>query len=313
MNYKILLTSTSFQDTPGAHQKLLEEQNFEIKRLRGPLKEIELIGIIDKFDGIICGDDEITKDVIIKGACGKLKVISKYGIGLDKIDLSTAKKKNVIICNCPGVNKETVAEHVFALLLTYIKNIIQSNEIIQNQAWHRYIGNDLHNKTIGVLGTGNIGKQVIIRALAFVIKVIDFYKFQDIEFKKKYNIKYLNSQKELFQKSDIISLNMSLDSNTRNIINTESINLMKRGVIIINTARAGLVNNNDILKGIEKKIIEGYLTDVLEEEPMIPNHPFILNRKILITPHIGSRTYENIEKQGTMAVKNLLMNLKKNE
>ena len=171
----------------------------------------------------------------------------------------------------------------------------------------------MYNKTIGVLGTGNIGKQVIIRALAFGMKVIAFDKFQDIEFKKKYNIKYLNSQKELFQKSDIISLNMSLDSNTRNIINTESINLMKRGAKIINTARAGLVNNNDILKGIEKKIIEGYLTDVLEEEPMIPNHPFILNRKILITPHIGSRTYENIEKQGTMAVKNLLMNLKKNE
>ncbi len=309
MSYEILLTSTSFQDTPGSHQELLSKQNFNVKTLRGPLKENVILEIIDKFDGIICGDDEITRAVITKGASGKLRIISKYGIGLDKVDLVAAKEFNINVFNCPGVNKATVAEHVFALLLSYMKNIISEHEVVQNQQWVRYVGKDLKNKTLGVFGTGNIGKEVVTRALAFGMKVIAFDKFQDNEFAELYNIEYLDSSKELIKQSDIISLNLSLDSNTKNIIGYESLNYMKKEVIIINTARAGLVENEAILEGINKGIIGGYLTDVLEEEPIPLNHPFLGNKKIIITPHIGSRTYENVVNQGTMAVKNLMMHI----
>ena len=128
---KILLTSTSFQDTPGEHHDLINNLGYEIIKMRGPLTEEKLINIITDFDCLLCGDDEITYRVIEKGSKqGKLKIISKYGIGLDKIDLDAAKKFNIIITNCPGVNKTTVAEHVFALILSFVKNIVKEGNII---------------------------------------------------------------------------------------------------------------------------------------------------------------------------------------
>lgn len=306
MSFKILLTSTSFQDTPGAHQQLLNEQGFELVRMRGPLKESVMLDVIKEFDGIICGDDEITRNVIESGVRSKLKIISKYGIGLDKIDLDAAKEFNIPVTNCPGVNQVTVAEHVFALLLSFAKNIVPESILIKNQKWVRLIGTELFGKTIGIIGTGNVGKEVIKRAIAFGMNVVAFDKFKSEDFAKQYSFNYCKTLGELFSQSDIISLNLSLSPGTGFIIDSEALSVMKNGVIIINTARAGLVDQNSIIDGVKKGKISGYLTDVLEEEPMVNNHPFLEYENILITPHIGSRTYENVVNQGKMAVENLL-------
>lgn len=303
---KILLTSTSFQDTPGNHQKLLERQGFEITKMRGPLKEEALLNVIYEFDGIICGDDEITFNVIKKGSEGKLHIISKYGIGLDKVDIKAAEQFNIPVTNCPGVNQVTVAEHVFALLLSFIKNIIPENQYVQNQKWVRLIGTELYGKTLGIIGLGNVGREVAIRASAFGLQVYAFDIFQNEEFAKEYNIQYAGTIDKLLQISDIVSLNLSLDAGSKNLINDSRLHSCKPGVIIINTARAGLIEQEVVIKGIESGIIKAYLTDVLEEEPMIHDHPFLKYDNIVITPHIGSRTYENVERQGTMAVENLL-------
>jgi D-3-phosphoglycerate dehydrogenase len=306
MSLKILLTSTSFQDTPGVHQQLLNDQGFELVRMRGPLKESIMLEVIKEFDGIICGDDEITRDVIESGVKSKLRIISKYGIGLDKIDLDAANEFNIPVTNCPGVNQVTVAEHVFALLLSFIKNIVPESNFIKDQKWVRLIGTELFGKTIGIIGTGNVGKEVIKRAIAFGMNVVAFDKFKSHDFAKQYEFKYCDTLDDLFSQCDIISLNLSLNPGTGTIINSESLSLMKNGVIIINTARAGLVDQNSIIDGVEKGKISGYLTDVLEEEPMVNDHPFLKYKNILITPHIGSRTYENVVNQGKMAVENLL-------
>lgn len=311
MPLSILLTSTSFQDTPGEHQEFLNSSGLQISKLRGPLEEKQIISIIDKYDGIICGDDEITRAVIEKGAKGKLKAISKYGTGLDKIDLDAAKKFNISVKNCPAVNQTTVAEHVFALLLSYIKNIIQEHKYVQKGHWTRLIGSDLKNKTLGVIGTGNIGKEVIKRAKCFGMNIIGFDLVPDYSFQSKYNFNYVKTLNELFNNSDIISLHLNLNDNSRHIINKKTLLKMKKGVIIVNTARAELVEQCTIINGINSGIIEGYLTDVLEKEPIQPKHPYLNNLKIVITPHIGSRTFENVVKQGKMAVENLLFQLNK--
>ena len=306
MSYKILLTSTSFQDTPGQHHTLLDNYNFNIDRLRGPIKEEALLEVIQNYDGVICGDDDYTEKVILKGAEGKLKVISKYGIGLDRINLEAAKKYHIPVTNCPGVNQVTVAEHVFALLLSSIKNIIPEYLYMKDQKWVRLIGTELFGKTIGILGLGNVGKEVAIRANAFGLKVLAFDKYIDIQFSEKYNVTYINNIEEIIANCDIISLNMSLDERTRNTISLSNINQLKSGVIIVNTARAGLVDQNAILQGLQTKKIGAYLTDVLDEEPIVKDHPLLNFNNVIITPHIGSRTYENVEKQGIMAVENLI-------
>lgn len=307
---KILLTSTSFQDTPGSHHDLLDSYNFELVKMRGPLKEEVILDVIAEFDGVICGDDEITRKVIEKGAKSKLKILSKYGIGLDKVDLDAAKEFNVPVANTPGVNNTTVAEHVFALMLCYSKNLIKENELIQSQSWTKLIGVELYQKTLGIIGLGNVGKEVAIRASSFGMKIVAFDKFIDFDFVKKYEIEVSESIEDLISNVDFLSLNASLNKDTKGILNSENITKFKKGVVIINTARAGLVENDAILLGLEKNIIKAYLTDVLEEEPMIPNHPFLSNENILITPHIGSRTYENVVRQGTWAIKNLVNHLK---
>jgi D-3-phosphoglycerate dehydrogenase / 2-oxoglutarate reductase len=310
MDYKILLTSTSFDDTPGEHQTLLARQNYALTTLRGPLSEVVMLEVIDQYDGIICGDDEITRAVIKKGVEKNLKIISKYGSGLDKIDLVAAKEFNIPVASCPAVNQTTVAEHVFALLLSYVKNIVEENNLIQDQQWKRLIGRDLFGKTIGIIGTGNVGKEVAKRARAFGMKVVAVDKYPDSNFAKQFDFNYAGSLEELYKQSDVISLNVNLDEHTRNLIDEKAVTLMKDQVIIVNTARAQLVNQNVILAGIKRGKIGGYLTDVLEHEPMEKNHPFLGNKKILITPHIGSRTYENVVKQGSMAVENLINSLK---
>jgi D-3-phosphoglycerate dehydrogenase len=306
---KILLTSTSFQDTPGNHHDLLDSYNFEVVKMRGPLKEEVILDVIADFDGVICGDDEITRKVIEKGSKSKLKILSKYGIGLDKMDLEAAKEFNIPVTNTPGVNNTTVAEHVFALMLSYSKNIIKENELIQSQSWTKLIGIELFKKTIGIIGLGHVGKEVAKRAAAFGMKIIAFEKFVDADFVEKYDIEISTTIEDLISKVDFLSLNASLNEETRGLININNIQKCKNGIVIINTARAGLVNSEAILFGLDNKFIKAYLTDVLEEEPMILNHPFLSYENIIITPHIGSRTYENVVRQGTWAIENLVKHL----
>jgi D-3-phosphoglycerate dehydrogenase len=238
-----------------------------------------------------------------------LKILSKYGIGLDKIDLVAAKELNIPVTNTPGVNNTTVAEHVFALMLSYSKNIIKENELIQSQSWTKLIGTELFQKTLGIIGLGHVGKEVAKRAAAFGMKIIAFDKFVDTDFVDKYDVEVSTTIEDLVAKVDFLSLNASLNDETRGLININNIQKCKKDIVIINTARAGLVNNEAILFGLDNKFIKAYLTDVLEEEPMILNHPFLSYENIIITPHIGSRTYENVVRQGTWAIKNLIQHL----
>jgi D-3-phosphoglycerate dehydrogenase len=309
---KILLTSTSFQDTPGNHQELLKATGYEVDNLRGPVKADVLLPIIGNYDGVICGDDEYTAEVIEAGKKGQLKVISKYGIGLDKIDLTATKEWDIPVTNCPGVNHTTVAEHVFALLLSFVKHIPTELAHTKNGEWTRYTGNEIFGKTIGIIGLGKIGKEVAKRASAFGLTIIAFDQYWDQDFANTYKISQAHTPNELLAKSDIISLHTDLNAQTKHIISTDRIkNILKQDAIIINTARGELVELEGLIWGLNEKKIKGYLTDVLEVEPMKKDHPLKNYSNVFITPHIGSRTFESVERQGTMAVENLLKFLKK--
>lgn len=307
---KILLTSTSFQDTPGKHQELLNLQGFEIDTLRGPVKEDVLLPIIGNYDGIICGDDEITENVIKVAKSGKIQIISKYGVGLDKIDLEAAKKYDMIVTNCPGVNHTTVAEHTIALLLAFYKKIPQEYNYTKSGKWTRLIGSELYKKKIGIIGLGKIGKEVVKRIIAFGLEVHVFDKFIDEEFVHSYQLIKHDKLEDLLYAVDIISLNVALNEQTQGLISKYHVqNILKKGVVIVNTARALLIDQDALFYGLEQGIIGGYLTDVMDEEPMVENHPLIRFDNVIITPHIGSRTYESVERQGIMAVENLLKHL----
>jgi len=309
---KILLTSTSFQDTPGKHHDALSETGFEVDKIRGPVKQNVLLPIIEQYDGVICGEDIFSREVIEKGNRGKLKVISKYGIGLDKINLKAASELGVEVTNCPGVNHITVAEHVFALLLTYYKNIHLEYNYIQKGQWTRLIGHEIFNKKIGIIGLGRIGKEVAKRALAFGLDVFAYDIDLDQKFIQQFKIKILSNMKESFQQCDIVTIHMNLTEDNKNIISDSTFdNMGNNKVVIVNTARADLIEMDALINGLNNNYISAYLTDVLEEEPMNLNHPLQSRNNVIITPHIGSRTYESVQRQGQMAVDNLLNYLNK--
>jgi D-3-phosphoglycerate dehydrogenase len=310
---KILLTSTSFQDTPGAHHDLLNSQGFEIDRLRGPITEAVLLPIIQDYDAVICGDDEYTEKVLIKGRAGKLKYISKYGVGLDRIDLATAKKLGIPVANCPGVNQVSVAEHVLALLFTFEKNIHLQNETTRRGSWSRMTGNEIQGKTIGIIGLGAVGKELVKKALALGMNVIGFDLFKNEDFLAAYpDMIFTDAIEDIYLNADFISLHIPHTPQSEKLINADVIfNKLKKNPIIINTSRGMLIDVDAVIKGLDAGNIRGYLTDVLAIEPIDANEKLKGVANVIITPHVGSRTFQSVVRQGTMAVENL-MNLVKN-
>ena len=304
---KVLVTTTSFQDTPGKHHRLLAEQDWDLTFLRGPLKEEEIISVIDQFDAVICGDDEYTQKVLEKGVNGKLKILSKYGVGLDKIDLEAAKKFGIKVTNCPGINQNSVAEHVFALLLSFEKNIHTQHNSVQQFSWKRQIGHEVFGKTIGIIGFGAIGKEVARIAQAFNQKILIFDPYVKSEGINYFNAEKVEDLTTLFNESNYITLHTPLNPETKHLINQDTINnhLTKKPVII-NTARAGLVEKEAVINGIENNKISGYLCDVLDQEPISKNEKLAGLNNVIITPHVGSRTYENVVNQGIAAIKNTI-------
>lgn len=306
---RILLTTTSYQDTPGPHHDLLESTGAEIVRERGPLPESRMLELAGEFDAFLCGDDEITKDVIDK-SLPRLKIIAKYGIGVDKIDVPYATEKKIPVSFCPGVNHTTVAEHVFMLLLALNKNLMEQANTTASGGWKRMTGHEIMGKTIGIIGLGRIGREVAIRANAFGMKCIGYDLYWPEEFAKEHNIERVNGVTQLLQESDIVSLHTNLTEETRDLICEASIKNMKDGATLINCGRGELANTTDIAKALESGKLAGYGADVLDKEPPPADHPLLGAKNCIITPHVGSRTYESVQRQAGMATENLVLLLK---
>ncbi|MBT5915022.1 MAG: phosphoglycerate dehydrogenase [Opitutae bacterium] len=306
---KVLLTTTSFQDTPGPHHDKLSEAGFELLCERGPLTEARMLELVGDVDAFICGDDEITKAVVDR-ALPRLKVISKYGIGLDKIDVGYVTEKKIPLTFCPGVNHTTVAEHTFALLLALSRQLITEANHCAVGEWVRLTGNEIMGKTISIIGMGRIGKEVAIRAKAFGMNAVGFDLYWDEKFAREYNVKRCKNIEEALNAGEVVSLHVNLTDETRDLINAESILKMKDGVIILNCARGEIVNSSDLADALNCEKVGGYGADVLDIEPPPSDHPILRAKNTVITPHIGSRTYESVQRQAGMAAENLILALK---
>lgn len=309
MSKRVLLTTTSFQDTPGTHQDLLNSQDWEVIRARGPLSEAEMLDLAGDFDAFLCGDDAITSSVIDK-SLPRLQTISKYGIGLDKIDVEYATEKKIPVLFTPGVNHTTVAEHTFGLLLGITKDI-QSNAVaVQNgewvAGWKKPVGNEIMGKTIGILGLGRIGKEVAIRAKAFGMEIIAFDPYFDEAFGEEHGVKKCTDMDQVLHNSDVVSLHCFLTKETEDMINAAKITEMRDGVIILNCARGELVNTNDIAGALKSGKVGGYGADVLDAEPPAPDHILIGAPNCIITSHIGSRTHESVQRQANRCLHNAI-------
>ncbi|MBI1371694.1 MAG: 3-phosphoglycerate dehydrogenase [Phycisphaera sp.] len=309
---RILLTTTSYQDTPGKHHDLLAASGFDVVRARGPLDEAQMLELIGKegpFDGTLNGDDAFTAKVI--DALGpQLKVLAKYGIGLDSIDVPYATSKKIPVLFTPGVNHTTVAEHAFGLMIGVSKHFWPHTRAVKAGQWKRITGIELAGKTLGVIGMGRIGKEVIKRGLAFDMKPIAFDAYWDDAFATEHGVTKAASAEAVLEAADVVSLHMPLTDETENFINADRIAKMKDGAIVINTARGGLIDEAAVAEACRSGKLYGYGGDVLVHEPIKAPHPFMDVDNILLTPHVGSRTLESVERQAVRATLNVVNFLK---
>ena len=305
MRPRILVTTTSFQDTPGPHHDALAATGWEVITARGPLSEADTAALVGEIDGFICGDDAITRAVLEK-ARPRLKVLSKYGIGVDKIAVKSCTEFGIPLLFTPGVNHTTVAEHAFLLLLALEKNLLFHTDSVRAGGWKRQTGHELLDKTIGIVGMGRIGKEVAIRAKAFGMKPIGYGVYWDEGFATQHGIPRAGSLDDLFAQADYVSLNTNLTPATRDLVRAETIAKMKPGVIIVNCARGGIVNTADVAAALKSGRVRGYGTDVLDEEPPRANPPLTKLPNCIVTPHVGSRTHESVQRQALAAVTNLI-------
>jgi D-3-phosphoglycerate dehydrogenase len=305
MPHRILVTTTSFQDTPGEHHAALAATGWEVVTARGPLSEADTLALVGEIDGFICGDDMITAAVLDR-ARPRLRVLSKYGIGVDKIDVAGCTARGIPVLFTPGVNHTTVAEHAFLLLLSLEKHLLFHADSTRSGGWQRKTGRELLGKTIGIVGMGRIGKEVAVRAHAFGMKPLGHDVAWDDAFAAAHGIERAASLDDLFARSDYVSLHTNLTPETRDLVRTESIARMKPGVIVINCARGEIVNTADMAAALASGRVRGYGTDVLDVEPPHANHPLTRLPTCLVTPHVGSRTHESVQRQAMAAVTNLV-------
>lgn len=285
---------------------MLAKTGWTIVRARGPLDESDTLKLVGDVDGYICGDDAITRKVLEK-ARPKLKVLSKYGIGVDKIDVKTCTEFGIPLLFTPGVNHTTVAEHTFLLLLALEKNFLFHTDSTRAGGWKRKTGHELLEKTIGIVGLGRIGKEVAIRARAFGMNPIGFDIYWDDKFAREHGVKRAATLDDIYGASDYISLHTNLTPETRGMINAKSFAKMKKGVLILNCARGEVVDTGDMVAALQSGQVGGYGTDVLDKEPPPSDHPLLKLPNVICTPHVASRTYESVVRQATTAVKNLVL------
>jgi len=302
---KILVTPTSFTQTGGeAALELLRSfsDNLVFNPLGRPLTGDELVPLLAGCEGFIAGVDFITRNVI-ENSPG-LKVISRYGVGVDRVDIAAANGKGIIVCNTPGVNAHAVADLTFGLLLSIARKISLLDRKTRNGEWPRSTGFELYGKTIGILGLGAVGKAVAKRAAGFSMKIMAHDIAIDREFVEAHNIIDATFG-HIVRSADVLTLHLPLTDETRNLISRDIMAVMKKGAVIINTARGGLIDETAACEFLKSGHLGGLGLDVFEAEPP-PSSPLFTLDNVTVTPHTGAHTAEAISGMAELSVKNLI-------
>lgn len=221
----------------------------------------------------------------------KLKIIAKMGVGLDMIDIPACTKHKVMVCNTPGANSVAVAEHTFALLLGLLRQVVRCETGMRNGIWEqtKIMGKEICNKVVGIVGMGDIGRQVARRMVGFDAKVIGFDPYWPEEFAKKWGIER-KTLDEILAESDYVCVHCPLTKDTANFINKSNLKLMKPDAYLVNMARGGIVKDEDLYEVLVNKKIAGAVLDAFAQEPPVDPLPFVNLDNVILSPHVGAFT-----------------------
>lgn len=297
MNYKILITESIEEEGV----KYLKKFGYEIKMPRDTSEDV-LIEEVKDCDAILVRMANITEKVIRAGK--KLKVISRFGVGVNNVDIKTASELSIQITNAPESNKNTVAEYTMGLIVALAKKFFLYDRELRKGNFNirDILGIDLAGKVLGIVGLGSIGKLLALKASkGFGIKVIGFKRHIDEESKSLDYVELTDSLDYLLENSDFVSLNVPLTKATTRIIGKRELSLMKEGAFLINTARGEVVDDDALCNALLNKQIAGAATDVFDGEIPSKDNPIFKMENVIVTPHSAAHTIEAMKRMSVHA------------
>jgi len=301
--FRVYVTAKSFGRVVPDGLKILEKIA-EVKRnpYNRLMTEEELTQSLKNVDAVILGIDKCSRKVI--ESLKRLKVIGRHGVGLDNVDLDAATEKGIIVTYTPHVNADSVADHTWALILTLARKIIPADASTKAGRWEgpKFIGIELSSKTFGIIGLGAIGQRVAKRASGFDMNILYHDKRRNEALERGMGITYVDLER-LLRESDIVTIHAALTSETRRMIGTRELRMMKKTALLINTARGEIIDEKILVKALREGWIAGAALDVFEREP--PEQLLKIGN-VVLTPHMSSYTFEALRRMDTMVAEDIV-------
>ena len=291
MSKKVLVTATNYSLLCKEAKALLESHGFEIieNQFGRPMTFDELKQFAPQADAVVGGVDTWNKDVF--AFTPNLKIIARFGVGVDNINLQDAKDAGVYVTNAPGINSNSVADLAVGLMLDMLRKISGLNASTKAGNWERFVGYDIKGKTVGLLGFGNIARLVAKKLSGFDVKLIAYDKYPNVELAKQLNVELKDSVEDVIKESFIVSCHLPNLPETFHTMNEKTFALMPKGGFFVNTSRGPLVDEKALLAALDSGHLVAAATDVYENEPVSKDDPMLHHPKILTMPHTGAETY----------------------
>lgn len=302
--YKVLVTARSFGSADTKAWELLKENACDVKKLTaedGPISE-QLQRELPEADAVIAGLEAYDRKLL--ESCGRLKVISRYGVGCDQVDCAAAKEHQIAVTITPGANGESVADLAVGLMLCCARNITVMDQSIRDKQQVRPSGIEMWGKTLGIIGTGRIGKNVAHRCEGFHMRILGYDPYPDQAFEKECHAVYTDLE-TIIREADFITLHVPLTQETKNMFGEKQFRMMKKDAVLINTARGGIINEEDLYTALKTGEIRAAGLDATAVEPPYGS-PLCTLPNCILTPHAGAATKEASSKMSMMAAQNVI-------
>jgi D-3-phosphoglycerate dehydrogenase / 2-oxoglutarate reductase len=299
--YRVLVTPTSFGKDDPALKATLQKTVGEViyNPTNRPLAASDLVPFVKDADGYIAGLDQIDASVI--GAANRLKVIARYGVGVDRVDVKAATKKGIVVTNTPGANSVAVAELTIALMVALGRELCKADQATRRGQWPRLSGVGLRGKTVGLVGFGAIGREVASRLKGFGVRILVSDPYIKREMVEGFGLE-LVSLDDLLALSDFVSLHASLNPTTAEMVDQSFLRKMKTGSFLVNTARGELIDEPALHHALVQGHLRGAALDCFSKEPPDADNPLLQLPQVMVTPHTGSHTDEAMNTMGWMSL-----------
>jgi D-3-phosphoglycerate dehydrogenase len=306
--WRVLIGSRSFGQVFPEHITQLRAAGCEVipNGVGRAYREAELLTELQGVDVIITGTDQLTARVI--NQADRLRVIAKHGIGLETIDLAAAKARGIVVSATPQASTDSVADLTLALLLAVARKVVTAHLNMIAGGWNALTGMELRNKVLGIVGLGRIGQAVCLRAQGFGMKVIAYDPYPNRAFAEAHQVTFV-SLAELFVAADVITLHAAADMVKGALIGEAELRTMKPTTLLINTARGQLVDEQALAAALGEGRLGGAGIDAFVDEPPVGS-PLLALNNVVLTPHIGGRTFDGLRRMGEMTIENCLRPLR---